>query len=118
VAAHQFVVAPRGNGWDTHRLWEALYLGCVPIVESGPLDSLYAQLGTVLIVKDWATVTEASLKAHYASLEASGALKQSSLLLHRPYWRSVIEATRTRALHDLSPKSAAVGNASRTRCWG
>ena len=26
------VICPRGNGMDTHRLWEALYLGAVPVV--------------------------------------------------------------------------------------
>ena len=26
VAEHKFVLSPRGNGLDTHRLWEALYL--------------------------------------------------------------------------------------------
>lgn len=26
------VICPRGNGMDTHRLWEALYLGSIPIV--------------------------------------------------------------------------------------
>lgn len=29
----KFVVCPRGNGIDTHRLWETLYMGKVPIVE-------------------------------------------------------------------------------------
>lgn len=27
MAAHRFVMCPRGNGIDTHRLWETLYLG-------------------------------------------------------------------------------------------
>ena len=44
VAAHKFVVAPRGNGIDTHRLWEALYLGCVPVVGKSALDGLYAEV--------------------------------------------------------------------------
>lgn len=29
----QFVAAVRGNGVDTHRLWESLYRGCVPLVK-------------------------------------------------------------------------------------
>lgn len=28
----KFVICPEGNGIDTHRLWEALYFTCVPIV--------------------------------------------------------------------------------------
>lgn len=30
---HHFILCPRGNGIDTHRLWESMYLGIIPIVE-------------------------------------------------------------------------------------
>ena len=29
---HKFCMCPRGNGIDTHRFWECLYLGVIPIV--------------------------------------------------------------------------------------
>jgi hypothetical protein len=29
---HRYVLCPQGNGIDTHRFWEALYRGCVPII--------------------------------------------------------------------------------------
>jgi hypothetical protein len=29
----RFAVCPEGNGIDTHRLWESLYVGCIPIVK-------------------------------------------------------------------------------------
>jgi hypothetical protein len=29
----QYILCPRGNGLDTHRLWETLYLGSTPIVQ-------------------------------------------------------------------------------------
>jgi len=32
LASHQFCLCVRGNGIDTHRFWEALYLGVVPVV--------------------------------------------------------------------------------------
>jgi hypothetical protein len=28
----QFVVCPQGNGIDSHRIWEALLVGCIPII--------------------------------------------------------------------------------------
>jgi hypothetical protein len=31
-----WVLAPRGNGTDTHRVWEGLYRGALPIVERSP----------------------------------------------------------------------------------
>lgn len=32
VNEHRFVLCPRGNGIDTHRFWETLYRGAIPIV--------------------------------------------------------------------------------------
>jgi hypothetical protein len=32
MSKHKFVIAPPGNGVDTHRCWEALYMNCIPIV--------------------------------------------------------------------------------------
>ena len=32
LADYQFCICPEGNGYDTHRFWEALYLKVIPIV--------------------------------------------------------------------------------------
>jgi hypothetical protein len=110
VASHKFVVAPRGNGWDTHRLWEALYLGCVPIVESSVLDPLYAHL-PILIVKKWAALDQSTLEQIYERfLPRLNAQER----LHRPFWWAAVESARTGA---LQPRHRG-GNASRYRCWG
>lgn len=34
LSQHKFCLAPWGNGYDTHRLWEALYAGVIPITKS------------------------------------------------------------------------------------
>lgn len=47
-----FVICPHGGGLDCHRNWEALCLGCIPIVKTSKIDNLYNDL-PVLIVKDW-----------------------------------------------------------------
>lgn len=52
-----FVISPHGNGLDCHRTWEALCLGCIPIVKTSALDGLWEQL-PVLIVKDWSDITD------------------------------------------------------------
>ena len=48
----KFVLAPFGEGIDTHRVWEALLFGNIPIVKSSTLDKLYKNF-PVLIVKSW-----------------------------------------------------------------
>lgn len=57
---YAFVVSPHGNGLDCHRTWEALVLGCIPIVKTSGIDYLFEDL-PVLIVKDWADVTKTLL---------------------------------------------------------
>jgi hypothetical protein len=56
-AKFAFVVSPFGNGYDCHRTWEALILGCIPIVKTSDIDNLYHDL-PVLIVQDWTDITE------------------------------------------------------------
>ena len=58
---YAFVISPHGNGLDCHRTWEALCLGCIPIVRTSPLDALYDEL-PVYIVQDWSDVTEENLR--------------------------------------------------------
>lgn len=57
---YAFIACPHGNGMDTHRLWEALALGCIPIVRKSRIDVLYIGL-PVLIVNEWKDITKTLL---------------------------------------------------------
>ena len=46
---YAFSISPHGNGLDCHRTWEDLALGCIVIVKSSPLNSLYEGLPVVII---------------------------------------------------------------------
>jgi hypothetical protein len=52
LGKHAFSLAPPGHGQDTHRAWEVLNLGSVPIMVTSPLDPIYKPL-PVIIVKSW-----------------------------------------------------------------
>lgn len=54
---YKYVILPLGNGLDCNRTWEAIILGCIPIVKSSGLDSMYQGL-PVLIVNDWKDITQ------------------------------------------------------------
>lgn len=82
VAQSKYVVCPRGNGLDTHRVWEALLLGSIPILKSNALDPLYADL-PVLIVQEWSDVTQELLNTHYEKLK-NGSYKLEKLTA--AYW--------------------------------
>lgn len=53
---YAFVLSPKGAGIDCHRTWEALALGCIPIVERSPICSVFEDL-PVLIIDSWKDVT-------------------------------------------------------------
>ncbi|RYE84377.1 MAG: hypothetical protein EOO65_02365 [Methanosarcinales archaeon] len=57
------VFTPRGNGIDTHRLWEVLYLGSVPVmVEEAPFTDMLRHLDApVLVLPRWSALTEEAL---------------------------------------------------------
>jgi len=52
---YAFVLSPHGNGLDCIRTWEALILGCIPIVKKSRIDDLYEGL-PVLIVDKWSDI--------------------------------------------------------------
>jgi hypothetical protein len=68
MATHKFVISPHGTGLDCYRTWEALTLGCIPVVKKSSLDILYEGL-PVLIVDDWQKVTEEFLEHKYQEMQ-------------------------------------------------
>ena len=62
IKAHTFVLCPRGNGIDTHRLWETLYMGSIPILRR---DIAYAEFTDLPIcfVDHWEEITPMFLES-------------------------------------------------------
>jgi hypothetical protein len=56
-----FTACPRGNGIDTHRFWESLYLGSIPIVLESEMSTAYERW-PVLILKEWKELLKKSRK--------------------------------------------------------
>ena len=61
---HKFCICPRGNGIDTHRLWESLYCRTIPIVKRLSAHRNFSDL-PILFVDDWSEVTEDKLHTEY-----------------------------------------------------
>lgn len=62
---HKFVACPEGNGWDCHRTWEALYMGCIPIVRKRYFTEMFSRLVPLLIIEDWNEVSLEKLDKFY-----------------------------------------------------
>ena len=83
---HRFVLSPPGAGIDCHRTWEAIAVGCIPIVLSSNLNELYTDL-PVLVVESWNQINAEYLAEQYDIIEqrrAEGGYRFEKLTLE--YW--------------------------------
>lgn len=89
-----FVVCPEGNGVDTHRLWETLYVGGTPIVKSNPLVNSLVESLPVLIVNSWEELTDLGhLESSWVELQSK---THSGNVLRFSYWDSIFTKTHTK----------------------
>lgn len=91
LARSVFVASPPGNGLDCHRTWEALLMGCYPIVWSSTLNPLYKEL-PVVIVKDWWEATLPFLQQKQREFDR---MSWSREKLYAPYWFEKVRAIQT-----------------------
>jgi len=61
---HPFVICPVGNGIDTHRTWECLYLNTIPIEKRNINNQFYTDL-PILFIDDWLEINEKFLYDEY-----------------------------------------------------
>jgi len=54
---YRFVLCPFGNGFDSHRIWETLYSGSIPVVMNHPTFNCLNDL-PVIMVDDFKNITE------------------------------------------------------------
>jgi len=83
---HKFVLCPEGNGIDTHRIWECLYMGTIPIVDNNINNSFYDKL-PLLTINNWDSITEDKLLLSYIPLYMQDQHKE---ILTFEYWKNKI----------------------------
>lgn len=49
LAKHKYAICPRGNGLDTHRIWECLYLDVIPII----VDDINISNLPIINISNW-----------------------------------------------------------------
>lgn len=64
---HKFVLCPRGNGIDTHRIWESLYLRTIPIVKRCVAMKYFEQL-PILWIDNWNEINAEYLEEKYLEI--------------------------------------------------
>ena len=73
LSRYKFCASPEGNGVDTHRMWECLYLGVVPIVVKDPMLMYWFSMLPILWVDSFEGVTSKLLR----DVELSGPIETS-----------------------------------------
>lgn len=109
-----FVISPHGNGLDCHRTWEALCLGCIPIVKTSCLDPLFFNF-PVLIVQNWSDINAALLKNTVDRLNVRFSYKDNECLTLK-YWMNKINSYKQiRSYVDTSRSSLYTPSASKEK---
>lgn len=81
-----FAICPSGNGLDTHRLWETLILGRIPIVNKTKLK-VYKDL-PIVEVEDWEIINEEWLSYQHKNIvEKYGSFNMEKVYLN--YWKKL-----------------------------
>jgi hypothetical protein len=97
-------VCPQGNGVDTHRTWEALALGSIPLVRTSSLDPLFVGL-PVLVLRHWAELAAPHAQQKLARWQAVLA----------PYFEK--GSARNAALRERLTVEHWHGLVARTQAW-
>lgn len=87
IYTHEFVICPQGNGIDTHRLWEVLYLGSIPIVKLDMNNIFYTDL-PIVFVNNWEDITEQFLITEYNRIKK---YTWNFDKLYFNYWKKIIK---------------------------
>lgn len=82
------VLCPEGNGVDTHRIWETLYMGGTPVVLRNPVMSSLLDLLPVIQLKSWKELQNITqIEKRWTNIET---LKWDSQMLYKNYWHKKI----------------------------
>ena len=84
MVKYKWIISPHGNGLDCHRTYEAIALGCIPVVKSSTLDILYKDM-PIIILNDWNEISLELLKS-----KTREALKKSKETITLNYWNKKI----------------------------
>jgi hypothetical protein len=58
MAGYKWVLSPKGNGVDCHRLWECMYAGCIAICDDSVNARAFKEMGLpIILVEDYNDIT-------------------------------------------------------------
>lgn len=65
LSSYKFAICPEGNGLDTHRFWECLYLKVIPICLKNHITEYYSKIFPIVLLDDWNNIEDNMLTSFY-----------------------------------------------------
>ena len=91
LGSSKFSICPIGNGLDTHRFWESLIVGTVPIVKKSDfIENFKNHNLPILIVEDWRELNNFSEIDLDNLFEEKLALLKNTDSIYLKYWNNYI----------------------------
>ncbi len=87
---YMFVSCPEGNGIDTHRFWEALYLRTMPIIKKNEISNFFLRYNLpVLILNNWSDLSKIN-ENELSNIYFSKKKFFNNKYLFQNYWKKII----------------------------
>ena len=100
----KYILSPSGLGWDTYRSWEAITMGCIPVIESYyRKDGFYRVFDDlpVLWVDHFDNVTPSLLEQSYPKI-LERAEEYNFAKLTKSWWVDFINSFREPPQHNMA----------------
>lgn len=85
LASYKYAICPPGNGVDSHRIWESLYLGVIPVVIRSVFTEQLSERFPCILLDTWEQFNAEELLATYVPPKRAKYYKHLDLknILHR-----------------------------------
>ena len=85
LSTFKFAICPEGNGIDTHRFWECLYLKVVPICPRNIITEYYSKMFPVILLDKWEDLNIDAINAFYETCNWSNYDRLFDIM----YWKNL-----------------------------
>jgi hypothetical protein len=96
MSRYMFVATPASHGQDTYRFWESLRVGSIPVLLTGPLDTLYKQFPCI-ILDSWGDIDDTKLlswREYIVTEYGDRPFDKYSHMMTSSYWKEAIQQTK------------------------
>ncbi len=92
ISEHKFNLCPEGNGLDTHRFWETLMMGSIPVVKKNNLVLNFEKFDIpILILDDWGDLDNLSKESLNKFYKNNYMKLKNNKYIYFDYWKKLIK---------------------------